>query len=62
MMFREAVYLPERLDEFLNISQVSDVQKSLHRYFLHTILYLRLQIYNEHLPMPKEQQKNRVCN
>ena len=36
-MFREAVYLPESLDEFLNIFQVFNVQKSLHRYFFHTI-------------------------
>jgi len=37
-MFQEAVYLPGRLNEFVNISQVLNVQKSFHRYFLHTIL------------------------
>jgi len=37
-MFREAVYLPECLDEFLNISQVLNVQKFFHRYFFYTIL------------------------
>jgi hypothetical protein len=42
MMFREAVYLPECLDDFLNISQILNVQKSLRRYFFHTILYLQL--------------------
>jgi hypothetical protein len=31
-MFWEAVYLPECLDKFLNISQILDVQKFLHRY------------------------------
>ena len=41
MMFREAVYLPECLDEFLSISQVLNLQKSLHRYFFHVILYLK---------------------
>ena len=54
MMFLAAVYLPECLDEFLNISQVLNVQKFLHRYFFHTIPYLQPQIYNEHLPMPTE--------
>ena len=39
-MFLEAVYLPECLDEFLNISQVLNVQKSLYRYFCHTILLI----------------------
>jgi hypothetical protein len=33
MMFRGAVYLPECLDELLSISQVLNVQKSLHSYF-----------------------------
>jgi len=42
MMFCEAVYLPECQDEFLNISQVLNVQKSLHHYFFHAILYLQL--------------------
>ena len=52
-MFREAVYLPECVDEFLNISQILNVQKSLHRCLFHTILYL---------PMPTEQQEDCVCN
>jgi hypothetical protein len=33
MMFRGAIYHPEWPDEFINISQVLNVQKSLHRYF-----------------------------
>jgi hypothetical protein len=33
MLFREDVYLSERLDEFVNISQVLNAQKSLHSYF-----------------------------
>ena len=39
-MLREAVYLPEGLDEFLYISQVLNVQKSLHRCLFHTILLI----------------------
>ena len=60
MMFWEAVYLPECLNEFLNISQVLNVQKFLHRYFFRTILYLQPQVYNEHLPMPTQQQKENL--
>jgi hypothetical protein len=31
------------------------VQKFLHRCIFHTILYLQLQIYNEHLAVPTEE-------
>jgi hypothetical protein len=36
-MFRQAVHLPECLDEFLNIFQVLNVQKPPHHYFFHSI-------------------------
>jgi len=49
MMFLEAVNLPESLVDLINISQDFNVQKSLHRCFFHTTLYLQLYMYNEHL-------------
>jgi hypothetical protein len=42
MMFQEGVYLPECLDEFLNVSQVLNLQKSLNRCFFHATLYLQM--------------------